>query len=355
MKLLKKSLIFLSLPLFSSISHAEINKKYDVIAIGNALVDIISYTSQEKMTRIMPTNFKKGDTIKVTESTADEIASKMSNPLIIPGGSSANTMVDLASMGGKTAFNSIVADDELGRLFVKSLEKENVDYLSPFDKRIDKQTARCITFITPDKDRTFAVATNIIDDLDDSFIDYEAMKSSKIIYTDSSSLDHGGVRSKTVIKAYDIAKNNNALSALNLNNNYYIENYGPEIISLLPKIDILIGSENEAKNLFKTQDLETAVLKYLEHIKIIVITQEERGALIATKNERIHIDSKVTPDKVSDLNGAGDAFAAGFLYGQTHNYTLRESGELAAKAAAEIIYQSGARPNHSLKIIFQEQ
>lgn len=353
MNLIKKSLIILSLPLLSSISYAEINKKYDVIAIGNALVDIISYTSQEEMTRIMPNNFKKGDTIKVTESTADEIVSKMNSPLIIPGGSSANTMVDLASMGGKTAFNSIVADDELGRLFVKSLEQEDVDYLSPFDKRTDKQTARCITFITPDKDRTFAVATNIIDDLDDSFIDYEAMKKSKIIYTDSSSLDHGGVRSKTVIKAYDVAKNNNALSAFNLNNNYYIENYGEEIISLLPKIDILIGSENEAKNLFKIQDLETAVLKYLEHVRILVITLGKKGALIATKDEIIHIDSAVNPDKVVDLNGAGDAFASGFLYGQTHGYTLKESGELAAKSAAEVIYQSGARPNHSLKVIFQ--
>lgn len=354
MKLLKKSLVFLSLPFFSSISHADINKKYDVIAIGNALVDLISYTSEEEMTRIMPANFNKGDTIKVSESTADEIVSKMDNPVIIPGGSSANTMVDLASMGGKTAFNSIVADDELGRLFVNSLKEAKVDYLSPFDKKRGKQTARCITFITPDKDRTFAVATNIINDLDDSFIDYETMKNSKIIYTDSSSLDHGGVRSKTVIKSYDIAKNNNALSAFNLNNNYYIENYGEEIITLLPKIDILIGSETEAKNLFKTKDLETAVLKYLEHVKIVIITQGKQGALIATENERIHIASAVTPDKVIDLNGAGDAFAAGFLYGQTHDYTLKESGELAAKAAAEIIYQSGARPNHSLKVIFQK-
>lgn len=353
MKLLKKSLVFLSLPFFSSISHADINKKYDVIAIGNALVDVISYSSEEEMIRIMPKNFNKGDTIKVTESIADDVVSKMNNPIIIPGGSSANTMVDLASLGGKTAFNSIVANDELGRLFVNSLKEANVDYLSPLDKNTDKQTARCITFITPDKDRTFAVATNIIDDLNDIFIDYKAMRNSKIIYTDSSSLDHGGVRSKTVKKSYDLAKSNNALSAFNLNNNYYIENYGEEIISLLPKIDILIGSETEAKNLFKTKDLETAILKYLEHVKIVVITQGKQGSLIATKDEIIHIPSAVNPDKIIDLNGAGDAFAAGFLYGYTHDYTLKESGELASKTAAEIIYQSGARPNHSLKVIFQ--
>lgn len=330
-----------------SFSENNINKKYDVVSIGKAMVDIIEYVSEEDLIRIMPIGFKRSDTTRVDEATANKILAKMRNIIVIPGGSEANVMVDIASLGGKTAFNAIAANDEMGVLFKESLIKEKVDYLSPLAMNSTKGTARCFAFITPDKDRTFAVSAEIAKEINDNFIDYNSIKNSKVFYTDASNLSHGGAYEVT-LKAIDVARRGSTIVAFNLNNNYYVEKYKDEITNLLPKIDIIIGSEKEAKNLFKVENLDEVISRYLEHAQIVVITQGERGATIASKTARVHIPSEVEVKKIVDLNGPGDAFAAGFLYGYTHGYTLGESGKIAAKTAAQIIYQVGPRPKNKL-------
>ena len=348
----KKLVVLLVVMFVSSISFAnssEANKKYDVVAIGKAMVDIISYVSDEELAYIMPKDFKRSDTNKVNDIVANQIFEKMKDVIVIPGGSEANVVVNVASLGGKTAFNAIIADDNLGSLFRESLAAENVDYLSAIDKVTTKQTARCFTFITVDKDRTFAVSAAISDDINDGFIDYDAIKNSKVFYTDASNLDHDGVKSKVTTKAIDLAKSSSTSTVLNLNNNYYVETYRDEIISLLPKIDIIVGSEKEAKNLFKIDDLDEVITEYLKYSKIVIITEGRRGATIATKDIRLHVPTMVKQEDIVDLNGAGDGFIAGFLYGYTHDYSLKKSGELAAQTSAEIIYQVGARPKYSLR------
>lgn len=341
---------FLSSIAFSSSRDIYMNKKYDVISIGKAMVDIIEYVSEEELISRMPKDFRKSDSNKIDKKTADNIFNSMKNRIIIPGGSEANIIVNIASLGGKTAFNSILVEDELGKLFRESLIKEKVDYLSPYAVNSLQSTARCFTFITPDKDRTFAVSADIIREINDNFIDYNAIENSKVFYTDASNLNHDGVQSEITIKALNIAKNNNTITAFNLNNNYYIENYREEIISLLPQIDIIMGGEKEAKNLFQLNGLDEVINKYLDHAKIVVITQGKAGAIIATKDSRIHVPIiKVKEEYIIDLNGAGDGFAAGFLYGYTHGYSLAGSGNIAAKTAAQIISQVGARPSKSLK------
>ena len=343
--------VFLSLSIFliSNLSFATV-KKYDVTAIGSAMVDLIQYTSEEELQKLMPEGFKKADSTKIDEETANKIQSKMHNMIIIPGGSEANIIANIGSLGGKAAFNAIAAEDELGILFKKSLLKENVDFLSPFTKDKSLRTARCFTFITPDKDRTFAVSDSIVKSTDDNFINYDAIQNSKIFFTDSSNLSKQGNQNRITKKAINLAKKSHTEVAFNLSNNYYIETYRNEIMELLPSIDIIFGSYREAANLFRTDNLDSTITKYLQYVKIAVITLGKEGAVIATKEKRIHIPSEITdPKKIIDLNGAGDGFTAGFLYGYTHDYDLYKSGILASKTAAEIILQTGARPTKNLK------
>ena len=314
------------------------------------MVDLIQYTSEEELHQIMPSGFNKSDSTKIDEETANKIQNKMHDMIIIPGGSEANIIADIGSLGGKAAFNAIAADDELGILFKKSLIKENVDFLSPFTKDKSLHTARCFTFITPDKDRTFAVSDGIVKSIDDNFVNYDAIQNSKIFFTDASNLNKQGNQYRITKKAINLAKKSHTEIAFNLNNNYYIETYRNEIIELLPSIDIIFGSHREAANLFKTDTLESTITKYLQYVKIVVITLEKEGAVIATQEKRIHIPAIITdPKNIVDLNGAGDGFAAGFLYGYTHGYDLYKSGVLASKTASEIILQTGARPTKSLK------
>jgi fructokinase len=351
MRQFKNTLVFVSILLlfpFLSLSNTTTNKKYDVVSIGKAMVDLIQYVSEEELLKIMPSGFKKSDTTKIDNNEANNIIAKMKNITIIPGGSEANVMVNISSLGGKTAFNTIAANDKFGILFKESLEKEGVDYLSPFTKDNKLNTARCITFITPDKDRTFAVSADIAKEINDKFVNYDSIINSKVFYTDASNLSPGGANNATH-KAINLAKKHNTIVAFNLNNNHYVKTYRDDIIKLLPNINIIIGSENEALNLFKMSDLNEVIKKYLEHSQIVIITQGKEGAIIATNENIIHVPSVVDQAKIIDLNGAGDAFAAGFLYGYTHGYTLMESGKIAAKTSAQLIYQTGARPSKKLK------
>lgn len=338
------------------LSSYSIEKKYDVVAIGNAMVDLIDNVTEDELKEIMPAGFNKNDSNKIDEKTADKIQAKMRDITIISGGSEANIVAGVGSLGGKAAFNAIAADDELGKLFKQGLEKENVKFLSLLAEDKSLRTARCFTFITPDKDRTFAVSDSISNKINDWYIDYEAIKESKIFYTDASNLSHGGAQSKVTHKAIYIAKKNGTLVAFSLNNNRYVETYRDEIIATLPKVDIFLSSEKEAKNLFKVKDVDEALNLYLKYVKVAVITRGRKGAVIATKDSRFTVESVADNSKIVDLNGAGDGFAAGFLYGYTHNYSLKDAAMLGSKTAAEIIYQVGARPQVNLKdkIIFSK-
>lgn len=352
--MIKNKKIFLFILLFPLFSFAT-PKKYDVVSIGKAMVDIVVFVSDEELSQIMPKNFKKADTNKISAATLQDMLLNLKNYQVIPGGSEANVIVDIASLGGKTAFNTIAAKDKYGMIFKESLEKENVAYLSKINNDPTKRTALCLTFITPDKERTFAVYSDLTEEIDESYINFDAIKSSKVFYTDASNLDGGKNKSKITNKAIEIAKKHKTKIAFNLNNNHYVETHRNEIIKLLKNIDIFVGSRAEVENLYGVKTLDAVIEKVLETSEIAVITSGKNGAVIATKDKKIEVPTQVTDqNKIKDLNGAGDAFIAGFLYGYTRGFSIEKSGEIAAKAAAEIIYNIGARPNHNLAKVVLE-
>lgn len=339
--------LFIAVLLSSSCSIA-IEKQYDVVAIGEAMVDIIAFVPDKQLSLLKSKGLKKSDTTRINDQDAEEIIASIKDYQIIPGGSEANVIADIASLGGKTAFHSVIADDKYGNLFKESLIKEGVDYLSRFNTNSSKNTALCLTFITPDKERTFAVSGAITGDIEDSYINYNAIKNSKIFYTDASNLDGGKNKSIVTDKALSTATSNFVSIAFNLNNNFFVNKNREEILKLLSRVNILIGGESEAKNLFKVSTVDDVLEKALEYVDMAVITLGKDGAVIATKEKQIYIPTQAKEEKIADLNGAGDAFAAGFLYGYSQGYDLEKSGIIAAKTAAHIIYQMGARPNSNL-------
>lgn len=347
--MLKKSFLYLFAILFSfPIIACEAHKKYDVVAIGEAMVDIVVSISEDELKQLELKGLKKSDTTRINSKITNEILTKYKDYKIIPGGSEANVIANFASLGGKAGFNSIVANDKFGKLFKDSLIKEKVDYLSKINTNSKNKTALCFTFITPDKERTFAVSGDITSEINDSYVDFDAIKDAKIFYTDASDLDNGQNKSKVSAKAFKVAKENSTKIAFNLNNNFFINKNRDEIINLLPQMNILMGGEAEAKNLFDANTVEEVISKSLKYVDIVVITQGKKSAIIATKREKIHIPTAAEDSKIKDLNGAGDAFVAGFLFGQTQGLDLEQSGNIAAKTAAEIIYQVGGRTNYSL-------
>lgn len=342
-----KHILILLVLLFQG-SVIALEKTYDVVAIGKAMVDVVSFVSDEELKSIMPAGFRKADSNKISAQDADNFFKRLNQYEIIPGGSEANVIVDIASLGGKTAFNTIAANDKFGLMFRESLTKEKVAYLSKLSYYSDKSTALCFTFITPDKDRTFAVSADLTYEMNESYINFDSIKQSKVFYTDSSNIDDGGVRSKIINKAFSIAKENSTTIAFNLNNKYYIEKHRDEIIKLLQEVDILFAGISEAELLFKVGTLDEVISEGLRYAKTLVITMGKAGAIIVNKNQRIYIPTQGEQDKIVDLNGAGDAFAAGFLYGITQGYDYKKSGEIAAKTASVIITQVGARPKTKL-------
>jgi sugar/nucleoside kinase (ribokinase family) len=347
MKFINRLCTITTLLLIPSLAVSKENKKYDVIGIGNSMVDIVTKVSDEELLALLPAGGKKGGDIHVDEPTLNLLMAKLTNKKVIPGGSSANVMVDIASLGGKTAFNTVILNDQLGKVFKQSMTKAKVTMLSPVAKS-GPGTATCLTFITPDGERSFVVYVGIAADMSEPYINYTSLKDAKVLYTEGSVWDHNGKRAQAVIKAIKQAKATDVKIAFNLHNEFYISQYREEFKKILPLVDIVMSNENEAKELFGTSDLNYVINEYRKYVDVAIITQAANGALIVTKDDVMHIPALAKREDIIDTNGAGDAFAAGFLYGYTHGESLQKSGEIGAQAAAEIIKQEGARPQTSL-------
>jgi sugar/nucleoside kinase (ribokinase family) len=287
--------IFLSL-IFPA--EAKIQKDIDIVGLGKAYVDIIAFVSEESLKQ---SGFKKGQTTMISDVVGDQIFLKMNYPTIISGGSVANVVVNVVSLGGRGEFNAISANDELGRKFRDEILEQGVIFTSPYLSGFNEKTARCFTFISPDKERTFAVADNITNKINDSFLNYYNIARAKIFYTDASNLDNGGSQSKVTYKAIDYAREHKSLVAFNLSDSYYIATYRNDILKILPNVDILFANEDEATSLFPNDTLDKTLAECLKYIKTIIITRGSKGAIIATGDEIINIPALLNSSNIVDL------------------------------------------------------
>ena len=324
--------------------------RFDVVGIGNAIVDIISRADDDFL---LQENLQKGAMSLIDEGTAEKLYRLMGPTTVTSGGSAANTIAGLASFGCKTAFIGRVFDDQLGAEFAHDIKAAGVEFKTSMSKSGPK-TARCFVFVTPDGERTMNTYLGACQGLSICDINADFIQSSKITYLEGYLWDPPEAK-EAFRAAVRIAHEATRLVAFTLSDTFCVDRYRREFLDLIAdrSIDILFANEHELLSLFETSNLQTAVQALQGKGLLAVITRSEKGALIV-QDEGVLSFPAVSVDRVVDTTGAGDLYAAGFLAGLSNALEFGDCARLGALAAAEVIQQIGARPSRKLLHLAQE-
>lgn len=315
----------------------------DVLGIGNAIVDVLSRTDDAFLEA---NGLAKGSMALIDEAQAEALYTKMGQGVEISGGSAANTIAGVASFGGKGAFIGKVRDDQLGTIFAHDIRSIGVDFTTPAASE-GPQTARCLVLVTPDGERTMNTFLGASQNLSGADIDETQVAAAKILYLEGYLWDPEQAK-QAFLKAAKFAHTAGREVSLTLSDAFCVDRYRDEFRKLLVNdVDILFANEAEITSLFAVSEFEEAAKIAQKECKIAVLTRSEKGSVILKGDERFDVPAKII-DQVVDTTGAGDLFAAGFLYGHTHDRSLSDCGNLGAVAASEIISHIGARPEASL-------
>ena len=324
--------------------------RHDVVAIGNAIVDIIGRCDDAFLARH---GAPKGHMRLVDAATVATLYAEMGPGIEISGGSAANTMVGLASFGGRAAFIGKVASDEFGGIFRHDITAAKVAFdTAPVGGKAP--TSRSLILVTPDGERTMNTFLGISTDLDGGEVDPSLIQASAIVYLEGYLFDRPDAK-RAFHAAAEIAKNAGRKVALSLSDGFCVDRHRAEFLTLIrSNIDIVFANENEIKSLYETENYDDAANHARRDIKLAVLTRSAKGSHILSNGEDISINAQPIA-QVVDTTGAGDLYAAGFLYGVAKGLPLTISGKLASIAAAEIISHIGARPAVSLNALARQK
>lgn len=312
---------------------------HDMLGVGNAIVDILSETEDAFLTA---QGMEKGAMTLVDEARAHAIYDAMGAGIEASGGSAANTIAGIASFGGKAAFIGRVRDDEFGRIFAHDLHSLGVTY-DTLAAASGAATARCLVLVTPDAQRTMNTHLGACVELTEGDIDPVLVAASRITYLEGYLFDPP--RAKAAFrKAARLAREAGRKVALTLSDSFCVNRYRDEFLELIAgDVDILFANEAEMAALYSNTALAEAATLLASQVELAAITRSEKGSLLVHGDERIEVPAHPV-DRLVDTTGAGDLYAAGVLYGLTHDKSLAESGRLGSIAAAEVISHYGARP-----------
>ena len=323
---------------------------YDVTGIGDTFVDVVANVTQEFIEK---NNLIKGQGNTLSVRTLREMRRELESSRVIPGGAAANTIASLASLGARCAFIGKACTDTMGEKFKKAFDDAGVRMCVPlvdFDRDADKATPRCLVLVTPDHDRTFAFNMGICEEIDVRDIDVDVIKNSKILFVEGQMLVSRRARAG-VLYALQTAKQNGVKVAFNMHDLNFRALAVQEVIETIrTQSDILIGNEREVRSCFEL-DEKTDIDSFFNILsarnQILVMTRGGNGAYIFSHKG---IESVPSENHLSiiDSTGAGDAFAAGFLFGIAKGMTTLAAGKLAALTAAEILRHWGGRPEIDL-------
>lgn len=313
--------------------------KYDVLGVGNAIVDILSYVSEDF---IQKNNIPKGTMSLIDEKRAAEIYSLIGQATEISGGCAGNTTAAISSLGGKAAYIGRIKNDALGKIFAHDLKNTGVHF-EPRYAENGLPTAASYILVTPDAERSMLTYLGACTELDESYIDEALIKDSKVTYIEGY-LYYQEKAKAAIRKAFAAANK----TSFTLSDPFCVENNREEFKALANNIDILFCNEPEALSLYQTSDIKNAVQNFAALNNITIITRGAKGALVINGDFVGEVEGEKV-DNVTDTTGAGDLFAAGFLYGYTQNKPLIECARIGNQSAAHIIQQLGARPLKPLK------
>jgi sugar/nucleoside kinase (ribokinase family) len=317
--------------------------RFDVIGIGNAIVDIIGRCDEAYLAKI---DAAKGSMRLVGADDVKKIYTTMGPAMEISGGSAANTIAGVASFGGKAAFIGTVADDEFGKIFTHDIHSIGVTFdTQPIAN--GAPTSRSLILVTPDGERTMNTFLGISTSLNETQLNHQLIEESEILYLEGYLFDESQAK-QAFRSALKTAKKANRKVALTLSDGFCVDRHRNEFIELIRAgIDILFANESEIKSLYQTESFDLAAKTVGNDVRLAALTRSEKGSVIFADGKSIEIASEKIP-AVVDTTGAGDLYAAGFLFGYSKGYELPICGQLASLAAAEIISHIGARPEVSL-------
>ena len=320
------------------------DQKYDVLALGNAIVDVIARTDEAFLAR---ENVHKGAMMLIDEARAEHLLAAMGASTIISGGSAANTVAGLASFGAKTAYIGKVKADAAGQAFTSDIRKTGVHFATAHAGE-GPATARSFILVTPDGQRTMNTYLGACQNLTAVDVDEETVKASGIVYLEGYLWDPPAAK-EAFVKASTIAHAHGRRVALTLSDSFCVDRYRDEFLDLMRRgiVDIIFANTSELHSLYQTADFDTAVACLQKEGVLGIVTRSEHGCIVVTNDSVMPVPAHPIGDLV-DTTGAGDLFAAGFLFGLSRKMDHAACARLGALAAAEIIQHLGARPETSL-------
>jgi len=322
--------------------------QYDVVAIGNAIVDILSPAQDDF---IVENGMTKGAMALVfSPEEADALYAKMGPGQEVSGGSAANTIAGMAVLGSRCAFIGQVADDQLGEVFAHDVRAAGIRF-DTAARAGAPTTGRCLIFVTPDGQRTMNTFLGASHYLPADALDAALIADARYLYLEGYLWDPEEPRA-AMRAAIDIARAAGRKVAFTLSAEFVIDRHRAAFLELIEAglIDVLFANEAEIMFLTETASVDAAVAAVSGKVPLVVVTLAERGAMAVAGDERVTVPAQPI-DKVVDTTGAGDLFAAGFLHGQSHGKSLEASLTLGAICAAEVIQHFGARPIVDLKAL----
>ena len=323
------------------------SKPFDVTAIGSAIVDVIAVVDDRFL---LTHSIAKGVMSLIDEYRAQTLHDALSNPREVAGGSAANTMAGLASLGARGAFLGKVKADRLGQIFAAGMSELGLNYTTAMAKD-GPGTACCIIAVTPDGERSMNTYLGANLEFSVRDVDEKPISQASVLYIEGYLWD-APLAKKACLHAIDIAKRSATDVAFTISDPFVAARYREDFLEMLRgrRFDILFANEDEAKSLFEVETFD-AVLQHVHHWGGIgALTRSEKGCVIARAGE-VHVIDAAPVARVVDTTGAGDQFAAGFLYALRRGRSLGDCGRLGTIAAAEVISHLGARPETPLRTL----
>ena len=305
-----------------------------ILGIGNAIVDVLCKISDEFL---IQNSLTKSTMKLIDKNEFKNLLSGLSIEDTVSGGSVANSIVGLSQLGNKVGFIGKVNDDDLGQKYEDGLKKEKVNFLYS-KKRGPTPTGTCLILITPDSERTMCTYLGTAGKVSDKDVDKDQIKNAEITFLEGYLWDEGEPK-----KAFDKAINNSNKVAMSLSDLFCVERHKAQFLELVKnKLDIIFANEQEILSLIESKSFDEAVAFTKSLNKNVIITRGEKGALAVNKGEVVECDEKKKIN-ITDLTGAGDLFAAGYLHGIINNLTPKECLEKGTELSAKIIQKIGAR------------
>ena len=316
---------------------------YDVIGIGNAIVDVLAQADDAFLREHA---LEKGAMTLIEEPRSDDLYAAMPPGIEISGGSAANTMAGIASLGGRGAYIGKVRADQLGDVFAHDIRATGVAFETPPLGR-GPSTARCLIFVTPDAQRTMQTYLGASVELTRDDVPEPLVASAQITYLEGYLWDRPMAKD-AFVRAAEIAHAAGRKVSLTLSDPFCVERHRVSFLELVDgHVDVLFANEREILSLYETEDFDEALRRVRGMCDVVALTRSERGSVVASR-DAVQEVAAAPVERVVDTTGAGDLYAAGFLYGLTHGRDLSACGRIASICAAEVISHVGARPETPL-------